>query len=46
MNRFDYSFQSDTFIDPDNDTLTYVAYYSFDNFVTKDQLKENVGYWL
>jgi hypothetical protein len=26
--------------------LTYVAYYSFDNFVTQDRLKENGGFWL
>ncbi len=45
-NRFDFIFESNTFKDVDNDTLTYVAYYSFDNFVTKDVLKENGGYWL
>ncbi len=26
--------------------MTYVAYYSYDNFLTKDLLKENGGFWL
>jgi hypothetical protein len=45
-NRFDFIFESNTFNDTENDTLNYDAYYSFNNFATQDQLKENVGYWL
>ncbi len=26
--------------------MTYIGYYSYDNFVTKEILKENEGFWL
>jgi hypothetical protein len=39
-------FESNTFIDEDDDPLTYEAFYSFDNFITKDSLDENRAFWL